>query len=74
MQHRGAIRVLDENGQEVVHTPELIARLFDEELKRIVGDLPGKTPPEAIPAEVELYTQARVLSEDLIVRGEFSPS
>jgi hypothetical protein len=49
MQHRGAIRVLDENGAEVVHTPELIARLFDEELKRIIGDLPAQTSPEEFP-------------------------
>ena len=74
MRHRNAIRVLDENGENVVHTSELITGLFDEELKRIIGDLPAKTPPEAFPGEVELYTQARVLSEDMILRGEFSPS
>jgi len=74
MRHHSAVRVLDENGEEVIHTPELITRLFDEELKRIIGDLPAKISPQAFPAEVELYTQARALSEDLILRGEFSPS
>jgi malate synthase len=73
MRHRDAIRVLDENGNPVLHNPELIMRLFDEELKRIIGELPAKTPPEEFPGQVELFTQARVLSEDLIVRGEFNP-
>jgi len=73
MRHGDSIQVLDENGKAVVHNPELITRLFDEELKRIIGELPAKVTPEEFPGQVELFTQARVLSEDLIVRGEFSP-
>jgi malate synthase len=73
MRHRDSIRVLDENGQPVPHTGELITRLFDEELKRIIGELAVKTPPADLHAEVERFTQARVLSEDLILRGEFDP-
>jgi malate synthase len=74
MRHRDAIRVLDENGQPVQHTAELITGLFDEELKRIIGEIAAKVPPEDFRAQVELYTQARVLSEDLILHGEFNPS
>jgi malate synthase len=74
MRHRDAVRVLDENGQPVQHTAELITGLFDEELKRIIGEIAAKVPPEDFRAQVELYTQARVLSEDLILHGEFNPS
>src|ERR1700675_3973115 len=73
MRHNGTDQVLDESGTPVSHNAELITRLFDEELKRIIGDLPAKTSPEAFPGEVELFTQARVLSEDLIIQGEFNP-
>jgi len=73
MRHRDRVRILDEDGSPVPHTPELITRLFDEELKRIIGELPARTTPEEFPGQVELFTQARVLSEDLIVRGEFTP-
>jgi malate synthase len=73
MRHHNTVQVVDENGKAVPHNPELITRLFDEELKRIIGDLPAKTSPEAFPGEVELFTQARVMSEDMILTGEFSP-
>src|SRR5579863_1523943 len=64
MRHRDTFQVVDETGKPVSHNPELITRLFDEELKRIIGDLPAKTSPEAFPGEVELFTRARVMSED----------
>lgn len=73
MRHHNTVPVVDETGKPISHNPELITRLFDEELKRIIGDLPAKTSPEAFPGEVELFTQARVMSEDLIIQGEFSP-
>ena len=54
----------------MAHTPDFVTRLFDEELARIVRELPPGTPPEAI----ERFTQARVLSERMITTGEFNPS
>jgi malate synthase len=57
-------------GNLVVHTPELVTRLFDEELARIVQELPPNTPAETI----ERFTQARVLSERMITTNEFNPS
>jgi hypothetical protein len=69
VRHRDVVAVLDDNGRAIAHTPELITRLFDEELKRIVGELPAGMSEEMI----ERYTQARILSERMIVTEEFNP-
>jgi malate synthase len=69
VRHRDVVAILDDNGREIRHTPELVTRLFDEELNRIVGELPAGTSEEAI----ERYTQARILSERMIVTEEFNP-
>lgn len=70
IRHRDLTHILDDNGNPVAHTPDFVTRLFDEELARIVRELPPGTPPEAI----ERFTQARVLSERMITTGEFNPS
>jgi malate synthase len=67
MRHNGHVPVVDEAGQMVVHTPELITRLFDEELEKLVAN-PGKdlgTP--------ETFREARRISEAMIVNGEINP-
>ncbi len=53
----------------VVHTPEQVTRLFDEELERILGELPENTGETVR----ERYRSARELSERMIVKGEFDP-
>lgn len=70
LRHRDAVAVLDERGQPIAHTPELVTRLFDEELKRILRELPAGAPEES----TERFTQARLLSERMILSGEFNPS
>src|SRR5271155_3169421 len=70
MRHRDVTRVLNEQGEPVVHTPEFVTRLFDEELKRILHELPAGSPEEA----TERFTQARLLSERMILTNEFNPS
>ena len=70
MRHRDVTRVVDEQGEPVVHTPEFVARLFDEELNRILHELPAGSPAEA----TERYTQARLMSERMILTNEFNPS
>jgi malate synthase len=70
MRHRDVTRVVDEQGEPVVHTPEFVTRLFDEELKRVLHELPAGSPAEA----TERYTQARLLSERMILTNEFNPS
>jgi malate synthase len=69
VRHRDAVRILDENGQPVPHTPEFITKLFDEELDRILRELPAGTPAET----GTQFKQARALSEQMIVTGEFNP-
>jgi malate synthase len=70
MRHRDVVGIEDDNGRAIAHTPELITRLFDEELKRIIGELPAGRSEEAL----ERLTQARILSERMIVTEEFNPS
>jgi malate synthase len=53
----------------VRHTPELLTRLFDEELERILLDLPAATEP----AVIQDYMRARVRAEQMIARRQFDP-
>jgi malate synthase len=70
MRHRDVIAVLNEQGEAVAHTPEFVTRLFDEELKHILRELPAGSPE----VTTERFTQARVLSERMILTNEFNPS
>ncbi|HUC30995.1 MAG TPA: hypothetical protein VMR80_15470 [Candidatus Acidoferrum sp.] len=67
--HRDLVRIEDESGQNVKHTPEFITQLFDEELHRLLNELPAGTPDE----ERERFRRAREISEAMIVTGEFDP-
>ena len=69
VKHRDKLRILDESGTPVLHTPELISQLFDEELQRILKELPAGTVAET----TERFRRARILSERLIVTGEVNP-
>jgi malate synthase len=69
VRHRDAAPIIDESGQAVPHTPERIAQLFDEELARILSELPGS----ALPETAEQFKQARAISEKMIVAAEFTP-
>jgi malate synthase len=69
IRHRGAVKIVDEDGQAVRHTPEFVSEIFDQELNRILRELPPDTSPEAI----EKYRAARRVSEGMITRGEFDP-
>ncbi len=54
---------------EVEHTPESISRMFDEELDRILSELPA----DAGEPVIEKYRTARNISELLIRNQEFDP-
>lgn len=69
IKHRNAVPILDETGDEARHTPESITQIFDEELTKILSDLSLDASPEA----AEKYKQARKISEEMIVSGEFDP-
>jgi malate synthase len=57
------LRVGDEQGQEIEHSPALISQLFDEELDRLLreGSQNGDTGTR------ETYTQAREQSEGMVL-------
>ena len=59
----------DDTGRSVRHTPALVSRLFDEELDRLLGELPKGTAPEVS----AVYRKAREIGEQMIVRREFNP-
>lgn len=61
MHHYGQVPVLDEDGQPVAHTPERITQIFDEELDRILAEIPGAD--DTVRAD---YREARRLSEALM--------
>jgi malate synthase len=63
--------VEDDAGRKARHTPELVTRLFDEELERILGEL--GTPKFKDLGTRETFTQARRISEAMIRHGEFDP-
>src|SRR5213078_266837 len=67
--HRDVVEVFDDEGNAVKHTPEFVTSLFDEELQRILGELPEGTDSSVS----ETYTQARQISEEMISSGEFNP-
>jgi malate synthase len=69
MRHRDAVPVVDDGGPAVPHTLTLVNRLFDEELDRILEELPADAPAE----QRDRYRAARRLSESMIVNGEFDP-
>jgi malate synthase len=72
MKHADAVSVLDENGQPVRHTPELIHELFDQELERLQQES-GAQSGEVAAEQAARLREARRLSEEMILRGEFNP-
>lgn len=69
MRHREAVTIRNHQGRPAKHTPELVSRLFDEELDRLLQELPPATDASV----QEKYRQARAWAEDMIRRGEFTP-
>jgi malate synthase len=67
--HRDGLKIVDGNDSAIRHTPEVVSALFDEELKRILHELPAETDEQAI----ERYRLASRTSEEMISRGEFDP-
>lgn len=67
--HRDLVAIQDEDGKPVQHTPEFITRLFDEELERLLRELPANSDPQ----EQERFRRAREISEAMISNGEFNP-
>jgi len=67
MRHSGQVDIVDDNGNPVIHTPELITALFDEELQKLIAN-PGKDL-----GTDDTFRDARRISEAMIVNGEIDP-
>ena len=67
MRHSEHDRILDDSGNPVLHTPELITQIFDEELERTLAN------PARDPGTPETFREARRISEAMIVNGEIDP-
>lgn len=66
MKHRETVKIMD--GDTVVeHTPEFISKIFDEELAKILSDVPGAVD------DSERFAEARRISEEMITNDEFDP-
>jgi malate synthase len=69
IRHRDSAKIVDSNGDAVSHTPELVSEIFDQELNRILRELPAETDDEV----ADRYVRARRISEDMISREQFDP-
>jgi len=67
LRHNGHVPITDEAGNIVVHTPELVSRLFDEELEKLIAN------PRRDLGTVETFREARRVSEAMVLNGEFDP-
>src|SRR5437868_6932805 len=68
IRHSRQAGILDDSGTAVAHTPELISRLFDEELDRLLQEQKSDDPQTAA-----TLREARRISEEMIRREEFDP-
>ena len=68
MRHSRQAEILDDSGTAVEHTPELIGRLFDAQLDRMLQETKSDDPQIAA-----ALREARRISEEMIRREEFDP-
>ena len=69
IRHRDAVKIVDADGSEAKHTPEFVTRIFDEELERILNELSGNERE----TEGQKYTEARRISEEMILKEQHDP-
>lgn len=69
VKHREVVKIIDESGTAVKHTPEFISKLFDEELERLLQELPSDSPEEIRTK----FRAARDISEAMIRDEQFNP-
>lgn len=65
IKHRDRVEILDEKQNPVIHTPELISKIFDEELEKLISETPSQMH--------ETLKKARTISEEMIKSNEFDP-
>lgn len=64
IKHRNEVPIY-ENGNAVLHSVEFVSKLFDEELEKLLEN--------ATNGQRETLKNARILSEEMIINGEFDP-
>jgi len=69
LEHSRATPVVDDAGNPVLHTPEFLTKLFDEELERLITH-----PPRGESGTPETLRDARRIAEAMILNREFDPS
>ncbi len=69
IKHRDSVKIGDSLGSEIRHTPELITKLFNEELAKILTELPDDVSEN----EREKYRKARLISEEMITKNQHDP-
>lgn len=69
IKHRDVVKITMNGGTPVSHTPELVSAIFDEELAKILRDL----PVDVWETEKDVYAAARKISEQMITDGHFDP-
>ncbi len=67
--HRQTVKIFDDKNQLIVHDPEFTTKIFDEELTKLLGELPDDTPESVR----QTYIDARIISEEMITSGQFDP-
>jgi malate synthase len=68
LEHSRVTPVVDDAGKAVVHTPELLSTLFDQELDKLIGQ-----PPRGELGTAETLKEARRVAEAMVVNHEFDP-
>lgn len=68
LRHDARVPIVDDSGREVPHTPELITRLFDEELDKLIAN-----PARADLGTAESFGEARRIGEAMVANREFNP-
>jgi malate synthase len=69
LEHSRVTPIVDDAGKAVVHTPELLSRLFDEELDKLIAQ-----PPRGELGTAETLRAARRIAEAMVVNHEFDPA
>jgi malate synthase len=70
MRHYTKAAIVDEQGRPVLHTLGLVSQLFDQELAHLLAELPSGSDP----LTATRFREARRISEEMILCGEFSPA
>jgi malate synthase len=70
MKHSDKVEILGEAGLPIRHTPELIHDLFEEEFDRLLRENAKENDDQA----TATLREARRISEEMILRGEFNPA